>query len=273
MNTNTETIGIEVIGKKEALEILQRNTINRPISRANVEFIKSEMMGGSFKVNGSTIVISSDGVLLDGQHRLQAISELEITIPAIVVRGVSDTVFSTIDTGKSRSHRDVFNSKKVKYANEVSVACRKILDEFQSKREYVQNSKVKLSNTDVFEFYYKNKDELDNMAEFCAHLYTTETKTVVMSTAIAMLFLLSKEDRQKARSFIRELYTGTKENISDAALILRKRLINHKIDGYKVDEANMRALFIIAFRAYKSDRTISKLQVSSALPTYVFKQD
>lgn len=270
---NNEVVGIELIGKEEALFILKNNNINRAIVRANVEFIKSEIQNNEFKMNGATIVISENGTLLDGQHRLTAISELDVSLPLIVVRNASEEVFSTIDTGKNRSSGDVLSSKKIKHANNLASAVKRIIEGFGSTRKIIKTGTMKISNAEIFNFYELNKEKLDEYVLFCTHLYCVETKIITPAVSTAMMFLLSKENNQKARSFIRELYTGNKEYDSNAALTLRKRLLNAKIDGLKFDDSHLRAFFISAFRAYKDGRDLAIIKISNPLPSYLFKQD
>jgi len=267
-----KTVMIEKIGKQEALSILSNNTINRTIARANVEFIKKEMEGGKFKNNGATIVISDNGVLLDGQHRLTAISELDFSFEMIVVRGLDSEIFTTIDTGRNRNAGDVLSSKKYKYSNHLASACKRILSGFNANRKTGDIGALKYSNDEILSFYTNNKINLDENVEFCSHLYNTETKVITVSVATAMLYLLSIENENKARSFIRELFTGSKEFDSISAQTLRKKILNSKIDGITLDDSHLRAMFIIAFRAYKDGRDLSKLLITNNIQSYTFKQ-
>jgi len=267
-----EFVSIEKIDKKKADEFLKNNGINRKITRANVDFIKSEIKAGKFVINGSSIVISENGKLIDGQHRLLAISELNTEFNMVVVRNVKESVFSTIDNGKSRTAADVLSSKQIPNSSAVASAIKRIIEEFDSNRKTTKNGTSNLSNTEVLEFYYKNSTELDETILKCLRLYQSQIKVITVSVATAMIFLLGRENKTKAYSFIRELFTGDKESNSNAAMTLRKRLINNKIEGKKLNNSNLRALFTIAFRAYKNDRDISKIQVSKNLSQYLFKQ-
>jgi len=267
-----ELVSIERIDKKKADELLKNNGINRRIIRSSVDFIKTEIESGKFTINGSSIVISKDGVLIDGQHRLTAISELDTEMNMIVVRNVKESVFSTIDSGKSRTAADVLSSKKIPNSSSAASAIKRIIEEFASKRKTSKNGSIKLSNTEILEFYNKNCIEIDETILKCLRLYQTQIKIVTVSVATAMIFLLGRENKTKAIQFIRELFTGELESNSNAALTLRKRLINNKIEGKKLNDATLRALFIIAFRAYKNDRDISKIQINGNSSQYLFKQ-
>src|ERR1039458_6783003 len=60
--------------------------------------IAIEMEEGRYKYNGLPILFGSDGVLLDGQHRLTACVEAGVTFDTDVVFGLDPTVLDTIDT-------------------------------------------------------------------------------------------------------------------------------------------------------------------------------
>lgn len=267
-----EVVTIEKIGKTEADYILQNNNMNRKMTRANVDYIKSEIESGKFVINGSSIVISEDGVLLDGQHRLKAISELNVELNMIVVRNAKKDVFSTIDSGKTRNAGDVLSSEKIPNANVIASSIKRIIEEFSSKRKTSKNGAIKLSNTEVLEFYKGHREKLQDITLKCLRLYQSQIKVTTVSVAVAMVFLFEREDAKKAFPFIREVYTGNKETDSNAALTLRKRLINNKIEGKHMNDGVLRALFLIAFRAYKDGRDISKIQRSGNLSQYLFKQ-
>lgn len=91
----------------QAMELLEHNTLNRPLSDAHAKRIAGEIVKGRWKFNGDTIKIADDGKVLDGQHRLWACIESKRPIDTIVVHGVDAAAFSTIDTiRKSRTASD-----------------------------------------------------------------------------------------------------------------------------------------------------------------------
>lgn len=263
-------VQIEKINKEKALEYLKANTKNRPQIRANVDFVKDELVNNRFLFNGQTITFDWNGVLQDGQHRLIAISELDAEAEILVVRGIDPAAFKTIDTGAKRTPRDVLSINEVPYSSALASAINRILGKFDQSRKVGKSGSVKFSNTEILDFYNQNKEELDNNASFIYTLYNSETKIITPALGIAMLFLLKKENSNKAKSFIREIYTGTKEGEDVTALTLRKRLLNLKIEGFKMSSTMYRNLFISSFRAYCQNRNLSKIQISN---NQFFKED
>jgi len=110
MNTNISAEIIKIT-PDHAGELLKNNTINRPIFQQNVRKYSELMTNGLWGLNGETLIISSGGKLLNGQHRLLAIINAGISIEMLVVFNVNEELFDTIDTGKIRSAANVLSIK------------------------------------------------------------------------------------------------------------------------------------------------------------------
>lgn len=92
-----------------AQAILTGNTDNRPIDQARVNKYAKQMAAGLWKENSAELVqIAEGGRLIDGQHRLKAIIQSGATVTMTVVDGCDASTFDVIDTGKTRTHNDVF---------------------------------------------------------------------------------------------------------------------------------------------------------------------
>jgi hypothetical protein len=93
--------------------LANHNTRNRPLNKAAVDRWASEMAQGRWQINGTTIAFDQEGTLVDGQHRLQAVVASQVTIDALVVRGVPVGSFATIDIGKLRTVTDSLKADHV----------------------------------------------------------------------------------------------------------------------------------------------------------------
>lgn len=96
---------VEQIGPKEAQAWLDPaiNRGNRNIVRDHVESIARDIKEGRWMLNVQPICFASDGRLLNGQHRLQAVLEADAPIEVLVMRGVPEAAFSTYDLQARRS--------------------------------------------------------------------------------------------------------------------------------------------------------------------------
>ena len=83
---------------------MQKNQHNRSFSKHVASKYVDDIRSGSFQgLNGDTIKLSVDGLLLDGQHRLSAIIQTQTTVRTLVVSGVQLAAQSTMDKGRKRS--------------------------------------------------------------------------------------------------------------------------------------------------------------------------
>ena len=94
-----------------ANQMLSMNLKNRRQRKTAVEYLKQQIRTGEWRDDHPQPVIFSDhGRLIDGQHRLQAISELKIDKKnAIIIRvetGARDDVREYLDTGVPRTLDD-----------------------------------------------------------------------------------------------------------------------------------------------------------------------
>jgi hypothetical protein len=120
-------VSIERIGPEEAREYLKSNTKNRKLNDNHARRLREVMMAGDWWLNGETIVFGADGTLLNGQHRLTAIVQAGVFVDVLVVRGVDEEAFRTIDAGRTRTTGEVLGIDGEKNANCVAAAVQALL--------------------------------------------------------------------------------------------------------------------------------------------------
>ncbi len=105
---------------RDMLEFSQRGAINtknknRKLSRAKVKKYAEDMKCGQWCLTGEPIIISDDGEILNGHHRLEASYEAGVGFIAPVTYGVTDELsFAHIDVGNMRSRSQVLEMAGVK---------------------------------------------------------------------------------------------------------------------------------------------------------------
>lgn len=106
---------------------LEGNLENRRISKRVVARYAKEMREGRWKKNGSTISIFDNGKrvrLLNGQHRLLALIEADVTLTFLIVPEESEDVFNTIDTGYNRNVSQLLSLAGHSNTNALQAMCR-----------------------------------------------------------------------------------------------------------------------------------------------------
>ncbi len=89
------------------LVLEQYNHHNRAMNAFTVQRYVRAMFEDAFPFNGDTVRFDTEGILLDGQHRLRAIVESDKSQWLLVVTGLQrGAVLGTIDIGRKRSHSE-----------------------------------------------------------------------------------------------------------------------------------------------------------------------
>ncbi|HEU0239912.1 MAG TPA: hypothetical protein VH496_02600 [Mycobacterium sp.] len=82
--------------------MLAANTSNRPPSKAVVRGYADAIRRGEWMVTHQGVAFDTDGVLVDGQHRLAATVEADQSVDVLMVTGVDAATFDVLDVGKRR---------------------------------------------------------------------------------------------------------------------------------------------------------------------------
>lgn len=92
--------------------LLAANEDNRNVQLTSrgtrsVEAYADMMRRGEWLLNGSTLVVASNGQLNDGQHRCLACIDAGVAVPVQIAFGVERETRSTLDQGRARTPGDV----------------------------------------------------------------------------------------------------------------------------------------------------------------------
>jgi hypothetical protein len=121
------TVSITHISPETAKEWLEFNTKNRRLDKRNVLHLRDAITQGEWYMNGEAIIFSDDGRLLNGQHRLWAIVMAGIGADVLVVRGVNQESFRTLDSGRVRRSGEVLAMDGEKNGNKIAAAVQALL--------------------------------------------------------------------------------------------------------------------------------------------------
>lgn len=98
---------IETVTPEKAAEYLTHNKGNRPVKTGEVEQLARAIKDGRFRLTHQGIAFDENGVLIDGQQRLNAVVMAGRPIRIYVTRGVPVGSVQAVDRGIVRSPRDV----------------------------------------------------------------------------------------------------------------------------------------------------------------------
>lgn len=267
---------VETITPAMAEHYLTGNVSNRPVKSRTVDFYASEMSRGKWELNGEPIIIARSRAILNGQHRLLAVLKSGATIKSLVVEGVDDDSFATIDQGTARTGGDILSIAGVTNANKVSSAISKynalkrsfILFEFTS-----MDRGIKLSKSDILNEYNRDPNFWDTIVSVGYQCY--DGKRLFSPSAItgtmAYLILEKRHNRDVVFSFYRQL-SGSDKVMNNTITLLVNKIVDASLRGYKLAPRYKTALLIKTFNAYlvgKQYKTLSYNEEIEKYPTFL----
>lgn len=205
-----------------ALEMLQKNTNNRRVSKERVQRYADDMEKGLWFENGESIVVTESGVIADGQHRLMAIVKANYAAKFVIVT-VSDVEAKSYDVGKARSVMDMVRingSENLKRLSpEVCKAARFIYVEKIMKKNTVSEAEI----TSFLESHIDLLLDFDDVIK-------KKCKRFSSVSVLGALLVAYKNGypKEKLCHFYEVLSTGYSTSEKDFACIsLRNYLISH----------------------------------------------
>jgi hypothetical protein len=253
-------ITIENITPDLAAHYLTLNTHNRPLDKKRCGKLAAALQRGEWCMNGDAIRISRTGVLLDGQHRLMAVCMSKVPIDTVVIAGLPDDVFDTIDVEKkSRGAADVLAIRGEKNAAALGAIAR--LNFVYRKSGNAFNSNLDVSPTvKEIEKEIEKFPLLRTAAQaVCSRKWIT--KFVSQSIAGFCFFVFYQKNSTLCLEFFEKLETGTGLEQGSPILHLRERLTSNTSDKTQLHRVYKAALIFKAFRLYLDGAYVKVLRV------------
>lgn len=218
------------ITPKQAVEWLDtKNAHNRPISESTVERYTQEIKAGRWKSNGQSLVFSKSGQLLNGQHRLKAVVAANKSIDCLIVWGVEDSAFDTIDDGNKRSLADVFAISGEGKPALLSAGVRFLWVYATGQIATRDLRRGVIATKPILEETLKKHPGLRKSTKFYSMLKARPGGLLVSAgMAIGLHYLFSLVEEKKADEFFSQLQSGVGLNETHPILALRNRLISAK---------------------------------------------
>jgi len=248
----TETMTISPV---MAEVMLERNTGNRPVSRAAVRRYAKAMREGDWQLSGQPIIFSVDGILNDGQHRLLAAVEAGVSFRADLRFGIERMAFRVTDTGNKRSLADVLGIEGSK-STTILAGSLNWLNRYQ--KGIAATSRLGLTTLEGLALLERNP-RLPESVTVGTRL-NTETRLLSPSVASFLHYVFAQKDRVMADTFFACLTTGLDfYGKTDPRYVLRQRLIENKGSKASLPDVYLAAIAIKAWNAMRSGRTVQRL--------------
>ena len=249
----------------DAAHLLDENMKNRPLSEARAEQLAVTLKGGGFVANGEPLILSIDGKLLDGQHRLRAcqIAGKDLTTYVVHVES-SAAVFDSLNCGKSRTGADRLSMDGVIHAA-LQTAILKLV--VKSERGRMPTSGGEGCLVTIKELRIRRLREplvFDRVASAVQHHTDSLIGLVPHSLAGFVHYMGQKKDAQASLQFLAGIADGAELPSSSPALMFRNRMIQQRQGKERLPKKEVLALLITAWNLYVSGKTVKKLQWNSS---------
>ena len=236
-----------------AAAYLAANKRNRPLRKARVERYARDMSEGRWQMNGETIIISDEGNLLNGQHRLEAVVKAAVPVWMMVTSGVPESAFSTMDAGLTRTAGDVLGMKGILNFNQVAAVARICLN-------YKDGVSLSTPRTNLeIEEAIELHPEIESYVSSHNKIYNlTHSSIVIAICYIAQRF--GEDTQNSVDDFVRGVSTGVNLDEFDARLTYRNKIIAMTADKQRRPEQTVVWYFTQrALTHYLNDNAIAKL--------------
>jgi hypothetical protein len=236
-----------LIDKSMAEALLEYNTGNRSLSRRKVDRLVRQMQNGTFENTGEPIILSREGVLNDGQHRLVALTEADVTVDLDVRFGIARKAFVKTNTGAPRTSGDVLAIRGVAGSAAIAPAVRLLV---LYRRGLPDTIREFVSNAEVDECFVRWSG-FEAVAKEVAAL--SFPRGVRSTPLVATAYLASRSPgKDRLGDWLETLATGVGTGRSDPAYLLRERLMKgvEAAIGTRESLVERFALMILSWNAF-----------------------
>lgn len=234
---------------------LRQNSHNRNLRDKAVMAYARDMEAGNWAENGESIKFAKDGTLLDGQHRLQAITLSGITVKMLVVTGLENRTQETMDDGRKRTLSDALHLRGESNAVVLGSLLRRAL--MWEMGQYRNTGVYTPTNTECLAFLAEHPEARDS-----ASVANSLRKPAKLPASVLGLthWLFSSIDEDDANWFFERLGSGAGIEQYHPVWTLRKRASDISGSVGRVPEDMLLALVIKAWNGYRDGQEIRLLQ-------------
>lgn len=260
-------VTVEKITPAIASEWLEHNLpTNRAITQRHVERLLKDLEKGLWKMDGHPYRFDKDGNLLDGQHRLLAISKSGKTVMGVVVRGLERDAFYSMDTGRKRSTGDTLH---IAGETNASLLAGGLMVIAQYLRDGTIDTNVLPSTSelvDVLSTVPKIRESVRIVlaSQNLARARTGANKQLLPpALAVGLHCMFDEKDAPLADELVRGMCTGFDPDKRPVFCLLRERMMGNRLAKAKLPRTIVAAMTIKAWNAERAKTPLKMLRVGA----------
>lgn len=234
---------------------LKQNTHNRNLREVAVYAYARDMEAGKWTENGEAVKFAANGTLLDGQHRLQAVTLAGVTVRMLVVTGLDNSTQETMDDGRKRTLADALSLRGETNSVALGAVLRRVL--MWDRGIYRNHGNYVPTTTECLTFLAEHPHIRDSAA-----IGVALRAQVKMSSSILALshWLFAQIDAEDAVWFFDRLGSGVGLEQYHPVWTLRKRAVEMSDDRARTPEDMVLAFVIKAWNAYRDGEPLRLLR-------------
>lgn len=237
--------------------LLGNNEGNRPKKQRVLDTYVRDMQQGNFRLTGETIILDENGLLMNGQHRLNACILAGVPFPAMIVSGVPRRAFLDLDSGEKRRAADWLSSGNYSEQNAKTLAAAlRVLWTFDqgamcSQKRYPSNDEIA-----------HTLEQHGKIRQFVSSTFTKSVKGMPGSLVAALRYLFGQYNDEVAAEFFARLSTGEMLRRDHPILKLRNKLASEE----HLSQLEVAALTIKAWNAAGDPLTTLRYKKGEEFP-------
>lgn len=268
------TFSIEKVTPEKAQSYLESSPYNRVTHTTTriAQTYAAAMKRGEWKLNGESIIFDEENRLLDGHHRLIAVTIAGVPVTFSICRGVSREAFTTYNCGLRTNLGQILGMKGEKNCNLVQAIIGLNLNLEHTGRIRINNGGSSGSTRTVtsdFLLYQQDKASYDEAAEVACRLYSVG-RVIKQSWIGGLYYFLTHFGRYKSAEvlpFFEALCRLETSGIT-AADTLRSFIIRRRMSNMKIDDSYLGALLIKSWNAYIRGREVRTIRYNPEIEEY-----
>lgn len=241
-----------------AAKWLTRNSHNRRVRHRKVDQYARDMAAGRWQFNADPIRFDTDGVMLDGQHRCQAVVASGVTVRVLAVFNLAPEAQDTMDIGAARQLSDQLALSGRRNGSMLAAILRKLVI-YEAGFRTLTGS--------------QNPTHAEMRTYLEAHPVTVEQAVEVAGKArkylpcspsvVGMAYHVCADiDRGAAnRFYLTQLIDGIGLGPGDPARALGKRLNDLGAMRGRTNDDDVLRLIFLAWNAARDGRQLTRLQI------------
>lgn len=240
-----------------AEELLSKNVQNRNMKSGYIERFKRILEEGLWMPNnGEAIKIDWDGILRDGQHRLQAIVETGIEVDGLILYDINPDSFTTIDTGIRRSIAEIFAIAGESNAAVLSGGMKRLYHYLNGSITNIKTQRGVATADELLDLL----EDHPQMRVAATWSSSTGFRKIGRPSINCFAIYCIMRQGEQGELFLHRVETGVGLKETDPAYVVREKLRGIKANNIVVQDYEIAALLFKAFQAHQEGKTMRNIK-------------